>query len=68
LEKDNADKIFTLEKNRRDLEKAKTDLEEQVNQLTKERDREMQIHKAMQKTITDMTSKYKVDPSIGLLS
>ena len=62
LEKDNADKIFTLEKDRRDLEKAKTELEEQVKQLTKERDREMQIHKAMQKTITDMTSKYKVNP------
>jgi len=62
LEKDNADKIFTLEKDRRDLEKAKAGLEEQVKQLTKERDREMQIHEAMQKTITDMTSKYKVDP------
>lgn len=62
LEKDNADKIFTLNRDRRDLEKAKTGLEEQVKQLTKERDLEMQIHEAMQKTITDMTSKYKVDP------
>jgi chromosome segregation ATPase len=62
LEKDNADKIFTLEKDRRDLEKTKAGLEEQVKQLTKERDQEMQIHEAMQKTITDMTSKYKVDP------
>jgi chromosome segregation ATPase len=62
LEKENADKIFTLEKDRRDLEKAKTGLEEQVKQLTKEHDQEMQIHEAMQKTITDMTSKYKVDP------
>jgi len=62
LEKDNADKIFTLEKGRRDLEKAKTGLEERVNQLTKERDQEKQIHEAMRKTITDMTSKYKVDP------
>lgn len=62
LEKDNADKIFTLEKDRRDLEKAKAGLVEQVKQLTKERNQEMQIHKAMQKTITDMTSKYKVDP------
>jgi chromosome segregation ATPase len=62
LEKDSADKIFTLEKDRRDLEKAKSGLEEQVKQLTKERDQEMQIHKAMQKLIADMTSKYKVDP------
>ena len=62
LEKDNADTISTLEKARRDLEKAKAELEEQVKRLTKERDRERQIHEAMQKTITDMTSKYKVDP------
>jgi hypothetical protein len=44
------------------LEKAKTGLDERVKQLTKERDQEMQIREAMQKTITDMTSKYKVDP------
>jgi hypothetical protein len=44
------------------LEKAKTGLDEQVTRLTKERDQEKQIHEAMQKTITDMTSKYKVDP------
>jgi hypothetical protein len=62
LEKDNADKIFTLEKDKRDLEKAKTGLDKQVKQLTKERDQEMQIREAMQKTITDMTLEYKVDP------
>jgi hypothetical protein len=61
LEKDNAVKIFTLEKDRRDLEKTKGGIKEQVKQLTKERDQEMQIREAIQKTITDMTSKYKVD-------
>jgi hypothetical protein len=53
---------FTLEKDRRDLEKTKGGLKEQVKQLTKERDQEMQIREAIQKTITDTTSKYKVDP------
>ena len=60
-------KIFTLEKNRRDLEKAKTDLKEQINQLTKKHNQKMQIHKAIQKTITHIILKYKVNPFIRLL-